>query len=79
MAAVDLPDLHTDRKVAVALGIPLVVVHYRRVGTGPGGRYDMAQERGLVMLPELHCAGDRTKRWQASSPRNLRGTVPAFR
>ena len=60
VVAVDLPDLHTDCRVAVA-DIPPVAVHYRRVGTGPVGHFDTAQERELVMLLELHCAGDRTE------------------
>ena len=77
--AVGLQDLHTDCRVAVAeVCIPPVEVHYRRVGTGPVGHFDTAQERELVMLPEHH-AGDRTEGCQRPSPRNWRGTVPAFR
>lgn len=80
VVAVDLQDLDTDCRVAVALGIPPAVVHYRRVDTGPVGHYDTAQDRESVMLPEFHYERDRrTEGWQGASPRNWRGTVPAFR
>jgi hypothetical protein len=78
--AVALADLDMDCRVAVAeIGIPLVAVHYRRVGTGLVGHYNTAQERELVILPELHWAGDRTEGWLGPSLRNWRGKVLAFR
>lgn len=80
MVAIDLPDLHTGCRVAVAeMGILPVAVHYRRVGTGRAGHFDTGQEQEVVMLPDFHCAGDRTEGWQGASPRNWRGTVPACR
>jgi hypothetical protein len=61
---VALAGLDMDCRVAVTeIGIPLVTVHYRRVGTGLVGHHDTGQERELVILPELHWAGDRMEGW----------------
>ena len=78
MAVADLADLHTHCRVALAVvGIPPVAD--RQVGRGRAGHFDKAQERELVILPELHCAGYRKEGWKGSSPRNWRGTVLGFR
>jgi len=54
--AVDLADLHTDCKVAVAeVGILLVAVHYRPAGMVPVGHWNTE----LAMLPEFHWVVDR--------------------